>query len=367
MDGYKYLVAGWVSGVTVKETMESETLVMLAKVRHSQAVNAAPLRPWIAAKKNGTEVCAHCTCTAGLGEGCSHVSALLFAAETRTRMMSDVSITSLPCQWLGPSPTDVPFARTVDIEFESPASKKSKLTCPSPSTTSTTKSRQRKVVQPPSKEEEDMLFERLASSSRAVVLSTHSSYSDRFLPKTVDLSLRNLFDAQLLQADYQPLLITCEEAYDNLSISIEQAAEIEKATRKQAECKRWFEMRAGRVTASLFKAAAHTSKSHPSVSLIKRICYPESTNFSTEATVWGRSQEKTALKQYEKETQKNHCNFAVKNSGLVIHPDYPHLGATPDGLVNCSCCGFGVIEIKCPFTYKHSTVEQASKKEFLLE
>ena len=31
---------------------------------------------------------------------------------------------------------------------------------------------------------------------------------------------------------------------------------------------------------------------------------------------------------------------------------FPHLGATPDGIVSCECCGKGLIEIKCPFSYK---------------
>jgi len=33
-----------------------------------------------------------------------------------------------------------------------------------------------------------------------------------------------------------------------------------------------------------------------------------------------------------------------------VYPLYPHLGASPDGLVQCDCCpGKGLIEIKCPF------------------
>jgi len=31
-----------------------------------------------------------------------------------------------------------------------------------------------------------------------------------------------------------------------------------------------------------------------------------------------------------------------------VNPSYPHLGATPDRIINCDCCGDGVIEIKCP-------------------
>ena len=29
---------------------------------------------------------------------------------------------------------------------------------------------------------------------------------------------------------------------------------------------------------------------------------------------------------------------------------YSHMGASPDGTVNCVCCGNGVLEVKCPFT-----------------
>jgi len=30
----------------------------------------------------------------------------------------------------------------------------------------------------------------------------------------------------------------------------------------------------------------------------------------------------------------------------------PYIGASPDGLVSCSCCGDGVLEVKCPFSVK---------------
>uniref|UniRef100_A0AAV2MIL2 Uncharacterized protein n=1 Tax=Knipowitschia caucasica TaxID=637954 RepID=A0AAV2MIL2_KNICA len=46
-------------------TVESNVLV-LSKVRHSQMLNAAPLRPWIIANKDGTIEAAHCDCKAGL-------------------------------------------------------------------------------------------------------------------------------------------------------------------------------------------------------------------------------------------------------------------------------------------------------------
>ena len=46
----------------------------------------------------------------------------------------------------------------------------------------------------------------------------------------------------------------------------------------------------------------------------------------------------------------------------MINPQYPHLGASPDGFIKCSCCGEGVIEIKCPFSVKDGMPEELHKK-----
>ena len=47
-----------------------------------------------------------------------------------------------------------------------------------------------------------------------------------------------------------------------------------------------------------------------------------------------------------------HPDFSLSVSGLVVNPAWPFLGASPDGIINCTCCGMGVLEIKCPFTCK---------------
>ena len=45
---------------------------------------APPLKVWVATKQQGEVLCTHCSCMASLGEACSHIVALLFAAETNT-------------------------------------------------------------------------------------------------------------------------------------------------------------------------------------------------------------------------------------------------------------------------------------------
>lgn len=46
-----------------------------------------------------------------------------------------------------------------------------------------------------------------------------------------------------------------------------------------------------------------------------------------------------------------------------MNPSFPHLGATPDGLISCHCCGTGILEIKCPYGVRHSTPNNASYLE----
>ena len=62
--GYGYLVAVFVGHVIIF-TAGSRKLILFvcAKVNHSQTVSSLPLEPWVAVEKNGSVVCAHCTCT----------------------------------------------------------------------------------------------------------------------------------------------------------------------------------------------------------------------------------------------------------------------------------------------------------------
>ena len=109
------------------------------------------------------------------------------------------------------------------------------------------------------------------------------------------------------------------------------------------------------------KAVCRTSSSNPLQSLIKHICYPESFILSSKQTSWGCTHEGSARKRYEIKMKESHSSFSVDNSGFIINPEWPFVGATPDGTVSCLCCGKGIVEIKCPFCHKGDTIEQAAE------
>ena len=68
--------------------------------------------------------------------------------------------------------------------------------------------------------------------------------------------------------------------------------------------------------------------------------------FNTEATKWGCQHEKVAKETYASFQKGKQKNFGMSYSGLFVSTDHPYLGASPDGLVCCDCCGAGACEIK---------------------
>uniref|UniRef100_A0A1X7US45 PHD-type domain-containing protein n=1 Tax=Amphimedon queenslandica TaxID=400682 RepID=A0A1X7US45_AMPQE len=81
---------------------------------------------------------------------------------------------------------------------------------------------------------------------------------------------------------------------------------------------------------------------------------------------WGCDHEKEALTMFESIANENHIDLIVKANGLFIDLCHPYIGASPNGIVSCSCCGKGVPEVKCPHSVKKSFPED-SKHSFCME
>ncbi|KAJ1520333.1 hypothetical protein ONE63_004531 [Megalurothrips usitatus] len=60
----------------------------------------------------------------------------------------------------------------------------------------------------------------------------------------------------------------------------------------------------------------------------------------------GKKKEPLAREAYTLEMRKTHANFRVKEVGYFNIPQFVYLGASPDGLTKCDCCGKGMVEIK---------------------
>ena len=104
----------------------------------------------------------------------------------------------------------------------------------------------------------------------------------------------------------------------------------------------------------------HTNAAKPSQSLIKGICYPEA--FS-KATNWGCSHESEAREIYSRISKSQHSDFSVTECGLFINKQWPFVGASPDGIINCTCHGRGVLEIKCPLCHRETLLQTVATED----
>ena len=125
-------------------------------------------------------------------------------------------------------------------------------------------------------------------------------YSASYVPKSLDdnlpLCLSELFKPEYVTKNYVELLKVCDSC--DISVSQSQVEAAEFNTKSQSMSRLWFSMRAGRITASRFKAASHTNTTSPSISLVMSVCYPELSRFKAAATSWGCEHEKHAREKY---------------------------------------------------------------------
>lgn len=77
---------------------------------------------------------------------------------------------------------------------------------------------------------------------------------------------------------------------------------------------------------------------------------------------WWKRQDKPTLYM-----SQSHPDFSGSSCGLVVKPSEPHLGSSPDGIARCTCCGKGVVEIKCPYKYSDSLQGCTKDEQFCLD
>ena len=303
LEAYNQFVSGWVRDVRTA-ILEKNMHLVMGKVLHSQRLRSKPLRPWFVAEHSGKVLCAHCDCMAGLGESCTHVSALLFFVDTAVRIWDTRTVTQEPAYWKIPTSggdQGIAYLPLTKIDFTSAKSRKRNLDSSIDSNPDTTPTSQRTahVIPEPSDAEMSAFFNALAGT-KAAILSITPGYTQPFRPLSSQgvypPNLLDLYDTSNCALSYSELLKKCQELH--VGVTQEQADCVEAQTREQAACKQWFVFRSGCITASKIKQACRTNPHQPSWSLVQSVCYPAANKFSTAATKWGCSHEDNACLDY---------------------------------------------------------------------
>ncbi|KAK7478917.1 hypothetical protein BaRGS_00029898 [Batillaria attramentaria] len=259
----------------------------------------------------------------------------------------------VPAYWVIPSGvTKVEGEVGFKIDFTSAAAKKKNLdkaingdgnhqqglrTCSAPSAFASR-------VEPPTEQDMKVFRERLSKAGdNAIALSLvpeHcNSFRDPVKPTPAPKSLKAVRNTKLDNADYSTVLEYCDKIKDCANMTPEQASKLERKTREQSKCEEWFAARAGRVTASQLHAVCHTSIESPSKTTVSSVCYPQKNCASTkpgDPRHWGITQEETARHQYTAVMAESHVGFCMEKCGLFVNPEFPYIGASPDGVVKCT-------------------------------
>lgn len=111
----------------------------------------------------------------------------------------------------------------------------------------------------------------------------------------------------------------------------------------------WYASRVGKITASRVGAILGLSKYRTAADVLRdmvREHFGASREFvGNEATEYGQAHEADALSAYEQRYA-----VMVEPCGLILHPQYDFLAASPDGLVG----EHGLVECKCPYRARYT-------------
>lgn len=113
-------------------------------------------------------------------------------------------------------------------------------------------------------------------------------------------------------------------------MTLEKCIFVSKQTLKQSESHLWFELRYGRITASIiYEASQCISQMGPLVEKILR-----NKNIDSLAMNRGRRLGSSVLFKVSQMLRNKYGETEIKKSSLLLTKKYPLLGASPDGVTS---------------------------------
>lgn len=346
---------------------ESPLCILKTECMPSQKIREIQHKLWaIIEKKTGVVKSAYCSCFAGLGSTCNHVGALLFKLDYAWQQGLTVTrpCTSTVNQWLAPSVKSVEPVAARDMVIRKPHFHRRTAGTQERSTsrrlfnplslcrTKATHSVERLLHELYPECPDATVFQYSLPLSVAqyetecdVNVGRHETCSTSpSLPVPLFTYPKSFSSVEQLMASLQP-------------ISTEQQELVERETVQHTDCAEWFTDRRARISASIaYDVNTHVLRgalgeksgttADSTVSLI--ISPPQQLN--VKSLQYGRATEPVAVETYEMLQQSRHSNLKVTKCGLFIDKATVYLCASPDRLLNCDCCGEGLLEVKCPIS-----------------
>ena len=297
---------------------------------------------------NGYKIAnASCTCPAGLGRSCSHISAIAYAVVMAWNQgFAGKSVTEMPVSWGrgAKAATNDHQVSLKELDFKRPSQHK---------TLNDNDTIER------SKPQKEFRFRKIESQEELLEFTKNSSLSSLFKCNgTIVNKIINskpcqqvtdcMFDTNDVQhgnheIDFSKSVSVsdiqchvCRKFYEKyVHFSDIQIDEICKQTTEQ-NSDLWLDSRKVRISASCVNKVPKTSKANPET-FISNHLYPRFKG--NIATIHGKTSEPIARESFE-----NTFDVHVKKCGTVVNKTEPFLSASPDGIVDNET----LLEIKCP-------------------
>jgi len=290
--------------------------------------------------KNGLIIQAYCNCKAGEAGLCAHVGALLY-----TLVKTKDACTSNECQWDKPKPLQRKPSpkRVCDIRFvKTEKEQKAEKLKPYPGV----------YKAGMCKDEGNLFLNDILDGLKDIypecclyqTLRPEHANIDSFLK----LFQNNFSYIDAIDISSQKCVDTFTSFVDNLLVSAKVSENLEKATRGQHFNLNWKKARNVIITASNMGAVVKRKKIEPD-NLVKKLCGYTTIPDTVKSLQYGRKHEPVAIADYARSHLKTCDEVRIESCGLLVNPSYPFLGASIDGLVVCSKCGTGIVEVKCPY------------------
>ena len=361
---FSYFNSGFVSQIVLQNlSMNSETRIVLkSSVLPSQKVSSASHSVWVLLKKSGEVMTAYCSCTAGLSRCCNHVIAVLYKIEYAVASgITSPSCTEVKCGFNDRSKKVIKGCKIMSMNIEKHAvgltPKKQSLN-----------SHMKKSFDPRNHAREinqDSFFERLneIKPTAGILLCIPKKEDDQCPPCLPEIAETMANDVNTLR--YESVV---QNFMEKLTFSTAQLEELEKLSRSQSLSKIWFSQRVGRLTSSnhhdvktKIDSILRQKKNVVLTPLLATILGCGPCQNALPSIRWGRANEDKAANVFFKQIVKAHESPRLHSSGLFVYPQMPFIAASPDRILSCKCCPRYGVEIKCPYTLRNRSFEDAWK------
>lgn len=384
---YSYWKSGFVDAVYVSKCSSNANHYFLkGHVCPSQRLRNDDYRVilFVEGKQDPKILTSWCTCTAGAGEVCNHVIAVLYKVNfAHQNGYISPACTSMPQGWNIGTKKEVEPSKICHLIF-----RKDKKTKEDTSSKLEEQNEAKRKFDPRKPGDRELTSERVSLllntmkeklPSACALLSVEYGTERGALPKGMhEQAVGFMADKDIEEVHVEEVVPVFLE---HCQMTATQVTEVEKSTRGQTTNTNWREQRLGRVTASKFHTVAAKAGSLMKTRgqrkvaftpLVSEILYGGPDISHLPQIQWGIQNEKTAIKSFMAEVLSKHDGGleSFRECGLFVKHDHPYLAGSPDGLVNCKCCGLGTVEVKCPHSVKNGNIhlkEVYSKTDFLEE